>query len=224
MADPLGRIVECAIDIGEENTAHCVLEAYIDPESGVPRIAPVDLDLYAVSRVPNERALALKRRFEAVPAFARVDEFGVELQAPAMVPESMLSRMAPGAAAGIRKAAAGNIVAYGIAQNAIGLLTQAYPDAHVTSISPKEKFKDLGLSRPKSKSRRKTRTKHFFHAWLHHKRADPLWHSFTAKYISHPKRDDMADAFTACLGRIIRRVASKIDLRRLKRREKVKRG
>lgn len=217
---PVGHMVECAIDIGEDNTSHCVLEAYINEETGAPCIAPVALELYPVSKIPNERSLALKRRFEAEPSFHDVDEFGVEVQVPMLMPENKLRAMAPAVAAGIRKAATGNIVAYGIAQNALGVLTQAYPKAVVTSVSPKEKFKDLGLSCPKSKPRRKTRAKHFFHTWLYYKRADPLWRKFTEKYISHPKRDDMADSFCTALGRIIRRVAKSIDLRKVGNKRK----
>ena len=215
-------VVVAAFDVGSVNCDHCVLEARVDPETGAPEIIPLALDLYPASKVPSERVQVLKQRFaKEAELFSRVNEFCVETQVPMMFSESRLRTMTPGQAEGMRKASAANAVAYGIAQNIMGMLSTAYPSATVSSVSPKAKFTELGLVRPKNKSSRKTRMRHFMHCWLKQRAQsrDERWTPFVRKYISEEKRDDMADCFVAALGRIVRLVSKQIDLRRVRKKK-----
>ncbi len=215
MAEDNDLIVEAAIDIGTVNTAHCVLAAEVDASTGLPVIIPLDLALYPISDVAAERAKKLIERFDdCADLFSKVQEFDVEQQVPTL---HGIEELDPKAQAGMRKAHAANVVAYGLAQAAMGVLTQKYPKAKVVSISPRSKFTLLGIHMPKSKPRKKTRARHFMHEWLFANARNKLWHPFIDKYISEDKRDDMADAFCTALGKIMEKIAKKIDLRRVKR-------
>ncbi len=211
-----------AFDIGHTNTSHCALGARVKPNGRI-RIEPLSLETYAVGRDAAERPAAIVARLRQERALLdRIHDFSVEQQVPVLPPEAQLRRMAPGAAHGVRHSHAANVVAYGIGQALIGSLQQAYPERLVHSVSPQHKFGVLGLHRPSSKPRRKTRATHFFHAWLMHHAHKKRWQPFVQRFTTRAdgalrtKRDDPADAFCAALARLFEILAQNIDLRRVR--------
>lgn len=210
------RVSVSYFDVGEDNTAVCALAATVK-ESGGIRIEPLDLDLYPLSKDASERSDVLVRKFrEEQQYLADMNVIGVEQQVPVVLPKWKRDGMNPAVSAAIDSAHAGNIKAYGIACNAIGALKMAYPNKEIRSVSPQHKFPLLGIHKPKSKPRRKTRTRSFLHSWLlvhaHKKR----WKEFILKFCSQEKGDDMADAFCGALA-LLFEILSAFDIRRVKK-------
>lgn len=212
------RLAVVAFDVGETHTAHCALAAVTKPKGGI-RIEPIDLDMYPLSKDASERPGAvveqLSKRF---PILDTMDAFDVEQQAPIVVPPWKSKLMDPKMREALERSYAGNIVAYGIAQNMQGALKMAYPNKPVNSVSPQHKFPVLGIHKPVTKSRRKTRTRAFLHSWLRVHAHKKRWRPFIDKFASHPKGDDMGDAFCAALARLFEIIASWIDVRRIRKK------
>lgn len=213
------RLTVVAFDVGETHTAHCALAAVTKPKGGI-RIEPIDLDMYPLSKDASERTGAVVEQLTLrLPMLDTIDVFDVEQQAPIVVPPWKAKMLDPKMREALERSYAGNIVAYGIAQNVQGALKMAYPNKPVNSVSPQHKFPVLGIHKPVTKARRKTRTRAFLHSWLlvhaHKKR----WRPFIDKFASHPKGDDMGDAFCAALARLLEIIASWIDIRRIRKKE-----
>ena len=128
--------------------------------------------------------------------------------------------MDPKVANAMEQSYAGNVKAYGIACNAMGALKMAYPGKEIKSVSPQHKFPVLGIHKPKTKPRRKTRVRSFFHSWLlvhaHKKR----WRPFIDKFCEHKKGDDLSDCFATALALLFEILASSIDMRLVRKARK----
>lgn len=211
-----------AFDVGSTHSSHCALGAKVKPNGGI-RILPLGMGAYPISKEASERAEITVDRIKAdKDVYDMVHDFNVEQQVPVLPPEHMMRKMNPKAAQGVRDSHAANVVAYGISQNLIGSLKQAYPDRIVNSVSPQHKFGILGIHKPVSKQRRKTRATHFFHSWLLHHAHKKRWQPFIKKFTTkddgelRKKRDDPSDAFCTALARLFEILAKNIDLRKVK--------
>lgn len=216
-ASKRNRIAVSAFDVGEDNTAVCALAAVMKPSGGI-RIDPLELDVYPLSKEASERSDELVRKFREEQQFlGDMDLIDVEQQAPIVIPAWKRKGMDPAQLQAMDQSYAGNIKAYGIASNAIGALKMAYPQIEVRSVSPQKKFGILGIHKPKTKARRKTRMRAFMHSWLMVHAHKKRWQPFIRKFCDKKKGDDLSDAFGKALAALLEKLSKSIDIRKVRK-------
>lgn len=215
----LGEYGVAFYDVGSICTAVCALKAEIKPSGGI-RIVPIHGEVYSVGHDAGERSDELVRVFREEHTFlGEMNRIAVEQQYPVARPDwkkETGEEVNHARRAAIERARAGNIKAYGISCAMIGALKMAYPDAEVVSASPRKRFGVLGIHRPKSKPRRKTRIRTFTYEWLMAHAHKKRWRRLCALFCSLEKADDFSDAFTGALAELFEAIAADIDVRRIR--------